>query len=83
MVVWKGRTKEHNLYIDLWSGIDEEENVKCSARDDDDDDDDGNDDEEEEGKERDFNKKVFFKISSSVKTAVLTDFHYLLGIVLC
>ena len=68
--------------IDLWSGIDEEENVKCSARDDDDDDD-GNDDEEEEGKERDFNKKVFFKISIPVKTAVLTDFNHFLGTVLC
>ena len=46
-------------------------------------DDDGDDDEEEEGKERNFNKKVFSKISIPVKTAVLTDFNHLLGIVLC
>ena len=46
-------------------------------------DDDGNDDEEEEAKERDFNKKVFFKVSILVKTAVFTDFNHLLGIVLC
>ena len=46
-------------------------------------DDDGDDDEEEEGKERNFNKKVFSKISIPVKTAELTDFNHLLGIVLC